>query len=375
MKRFKSLIRTAALLAFCLICPSISAWANVTLTPTSALKAKGITSRYFNVVSISPDNRYVCGYSREFKKINGRLTNSSIIYIIPILANGALGAAQAYVLEDIPRVEQACFTPDSSAVVFTVKAGATFMRLDINSGRISTIMEHKKGQPGFRSYPEIIINSGQEMIAQGYFYDANDYSGRNAIAVLNPYKNGLAAFTLANEIQKAQFSVRQQNKVFTETFPRKDLGFMIIHCDGYCLFYRWNAAKGIKVYDKGKELLGCWGGGSRLLYSIKRKDNSFDLCLYDGYTDTKTTISNSRPSPYTYLFLSGDGRTAVFNDRDASQGLTSIYYAKESEGWKVRAIRGLSKRLTAGAMRLSYDGSRLLLHNTEGIRVIDVIGE
>lgn len=372
MKRLLSIGIAVAALAACLIYAPSAAWGNVTLTPTSALKAKGITSRHFNMIAISPDNRFICGYVREFKRIQGRLTNNTILYIIPILGNGALGHAYAYTLEDVTRVEQACFTPDSRAVVFTTRAGATFMRLDLSTGRITTIMEHKKGQPGFRSYPEILTNSGTEMLAQGYFYDANDFAGRNAIAVLNPYKTGVSAFTLANEIQRAQFSVRQPNKNFTETFPRKDLGFMTIHSDGYCLFYRWQAEKGIKCYDKSKELLGFWGGGTRLLYSSKRHDNTYDLCVYDGHTDKKTTLSSSRPTPYTYLFLSGNGRTAVFNDRDA-QGMTTIYYARESENWKIRHINGLHKRLASGAMRISFDGTKLLLHNADGIRVIDII--
>ena len=373
MKRLFSISTVIAILAFCSLSAPSTALANVTLTPTAALKAKGITSRHFNMVAVSPDNRFICGYVREFKKTNGHLLNNTILYIIPILSSGALGSAYAYTLEDVSRVEHACFTPDSRAVVFTTKAGATFMRLDISTGSVATIMEHKKGQPGFRSYPEIITNSGTEMLAQGYFYDANDYAGRNAIAVLNPYKKGISAFTLANEIQRAQFSIRQQNKNFTETFPRKDLGFMTIHSDNYCLFYRWHAEKGIKCYDKSKELLGFWGGGTRLLYSSKRHDNTYDLCIYDGYSDKKITLSSSRPTPYTYLFLSGNGRTAVFNDRDA-QGMTTIYYARESEGWKIKNIQGLHKRLTSGAMRISFDGTKLLLHNMDGIRVIDIIG-
>ncbi|MBQ7567271.1 hypothetical protein IJT17_00520 [bacterium] len=326
------------------------------------------------MVSISPDNRYICGYTREVKRINNQPIGTTIMYILPIMGNGAIGQVRAYNLEGISRVEQACFTPDSRAVVFTTKAGATFIRLDIASGAMTTIMEHKKGQPGFRSYPEIIINSGREMIAQGYFYDANDFAGRNAIAVLDPYKTGISAFTLANEIQKAQFSVRQQNRVFTEIFPRKDIGFMTIHCDGHCLFYRWNAQKGVKCYDRSKELLGAWGGDSRLFYSTKRPDNTYDLCLFDGRTDIKTIITSGRSTPYTYLFLSADGRTAVFNDRDPRQGLTTIYYARESEGWKIHGIKGLSKHLASGAMRISDDGTKLLLHNSDGIRVIDIIG-
>lgn len=372
MKHKLPLSKVVTIVALAVACTSAPVWANATLTPTSALKTQGITSRYFNMVGLSPNNRYICGHTRESKKLNGRQVTTNAMYILPVAPNGSLGKAKTFNLEGVSRVEQACFTPDSKAVVFTTKAGATFMRLDIATGALTTIMEHKPGQPGFRCYPEIIINSGGEMIAQGYFYDANDYAGRNAIAVINPYKTGVAAFTLANEIQKAQFSVRQHNRTYTENFPRKDVGFMTIHGDGYCNFYRWTAARGVQSYDKGKELLGAWGGGSRLLYTTKRGENNYDLCVYDANTDRKVSISGERKTPFTYVFLSADGKTAIFNDADTRQGVTSVYYARESEGWKATPVKGLSKKIASGAMRIADDGTKMLLHNADGIRVIDL---
>ena len=153
MKSLLAMSKAAIGLAVCAACTLSSVQANVTLTPTSALKAQGITSRHFNMVSISPNNRYVCGYTREMKRVSGHPAASSTIYIMPVAPNGALGKARVYPLNDISRIEQACFTPDSSAVVFTTKAGATFMRLDISSGAITTIMEHTKASPALDAIP------------------------------------------------------------------------------------------------------------------------------------------------------------------------------------------------------------------------------
>ena len=371
MKRFTAFGRIAVCLLTCLLCLLGPAQANSTLTSNVRLKAAGITPRFFNLVSISPDNRYICGYSREAAK-PGSKQYITTMFILSVAANGSIDKIRAFPMENVGRIEQACFTPDSKAVVFTVKAGATFMKLDCASGELTTIMEHVNGQPGFRSYPEIIINSNGEMIAQGYFYDANDFAGRNAIAVIDPNKTGVAAFTLANEVQKAQFSVREDNKFFTENFPRKDVGFMTVQGGGYCLFYRWLADKGVKSYDKGQEMLGAWGGGSRLLYTVKRGEHNYDLCVYDALTENLVTLSSGRHTPFMYVFLSADGKTALFNDTNEKSGVTTVYYAREGEGWKVKPVQGLAKKMAIGGQRISDDGTKMIMHGNDGIRVTDI---
>ncbi len=374
MKRLFTIGGVAMCLALNLFCSAGVANANATLTPTSALKAQGITSRHFQMVSISPNNKYICGYIREYAK-SGPKRFVNTMYILSVNPDGSIGKARAYPLEGVARVEQACFTPDSNAVVFTTKAGATFMKLDCDTGKLTTIMEHKRGTPGFRSYPEVIIYSNGEMLAQGYYYDANDFSGRNAIAVLDPDKTGVGAFTLANELQKAQFTVRREGKFFTENFPRKDTGFITSHGDGTCLFYEWTDEDGLKKYDTGKELHGAWGGDTRLLYTVKRLNDTYDLCVYDAKTDKKVTLSEGRRTPFLYVFLSSDGKTAIFNDTTEKSAYTTVYYARESEGWKVKPIKGLNKKVAIGSMRISADGSKMILHNNDGIRVVDIEGE
>lgn len=370
MKRSSTIAKNLMLVAFVLMVLAPYC-AKASLTTVSSLNSQGITSRNFNVISISPNNRYICGYAREPRK-SGTKQQISTIYILPITSQGSIGKARSYPLEGVNRIEQACFTPDSNSIVFITKAGAEFTRLDIATGTLETIMTYKKGSPGFRSYPEILRNSGNEMLAQGYFYDANNYAGRNIIAVLNPYKSGVGAFTIASDIQKAQQSMRRTNRVFTETFPRKDVGFMTIHIDGSCMFYRWNDSSGIKNYDKSKELLSAWGGGSRLLYSTKRHDNTCDLCIYDGISDKKITIDSKRKNPYMYVVLSADGRTAIFNDVSEKRDTTTLYYAKESENWKILPVKNIPSKIPTGSMRISDDGTKAIFHNSEGIRILNI---
>ena len=370
MKKFCKIGGTLVALALFFSCATQMADAKVALTTTGELKAQGITSSNMHIVSFSPDGRYLLAHAREPKNNNLRYLEN-VVYNIPIKSDNTIGKVKAYKIA-CPRIEQLAYTPDGKAVVITTKEGATFLKLDLASGKVSTIMEHVNGQPGFRCYPNVFTSTADELLIQGYFYDKDGYCGPNSIAVLDASKTGVEAFAYTADLDRAQLSTRKNYKTFAENYPAKDVGFMGMNSGHDWTCYVWNGGETTKQFDKAKEFLGLWGGANRLLYSVRRDNKNCDLIVYDGKTDKKFMLSEGRATPYMYLFLSGDGKTALFNDADDATSTTKLCYARESEGWEIKPIQGIDKKIRTGPARISFDGTKAAQHSRQGLRIVDV---
>ena len=137
--------------------------------------------------------------------------------------------------------------------------------------------------------------------------------------------------------------------------------------------YRWNGnGEDLKIFDEGKDLYGFWGKNHRLLYGIKRGNQSYDLMLYDSKTDTKIPIIEGNPQPIDYLFLSDDGKTAIANIINKTTMRTNLIYAREEENWEPKEIKGLHRSISFGEIRISADGKRMMMYNDLGLRIIDI---
>ena len=365
MKRFSNLGKTALVLGFCFCCGLNAADAKATKTSAMDFRAKGINAKYLDLICMSPDNKSICFHSREPRdKDHPDFRNN--IYIFNVNPDNSLGSYKKYTLTGIPRIEQLNFTPDNKSMIVISKDGATILKLDLASGNVTTIMEHVKGKPGFKCFPKILMHSDGELLIQGYFYDEKTVCGPNTICVLDCNKTGVEAFKLANDIDKMQVMTRRNHDTVIENFTRKDTGFMVMQKkDKNWSCYKWQADQGVKEFDQAQEVPGLWGSEYRLLYSAKRGANSYDLLVYDAKTDEKFNISQGRRTPYSYVFLADDGKTAIFNDLNEQTKTTQIMYARESEGWAPKPIQGLNKRISEGIERISLDGRKVMYLNDD----------
>ncbi len=370
MRKLLTICRTTCLLLLCLVWSASMAQANATLISESGLRSQGITSRHFSLCCFSPDNKYLCGKAHEPR--NRETQNfQNYVYIFPVAPDNTLGKPHIIPV-DVPRFDQIAFTPDSKALVLITDVGARFLKIDVATGEVSTIMNHVKGQPGFRAYPAVLTVYDDELLVQGYFYDKDNYSGPNVIASLDYTKTGVDAFKFEYSLHNMQFQTRKDYLTFAETHPRKDIAFMGMNSGNDWTCYSWIANKGIKKFDKAQELLGFWGGGQRVIYTVKRENGRYDLVVYDALTDKKIMLSEGRSTPYMYVFLSHDGKTALFNDADDSNSTTQLLYAREDDGWKIKPISDLNKRIRTGTVRISDDGNKAAVHSKQGLRVLDI---
>ena len=372
MKCFSNVGKTA-LVAFCCFCCTLSAaQANASLTTKAELKTKGVNAKYMEIVGLSPDNKYLCVQGRAVRDAqNDDIRN--LVFVFNVNSDNSLGKLKTFTVNEVPRIEQIAFAPDSKSIIIVGQKGAKIVKLDISSGRVTTIMEHVKGQSGFKCFPPVLTYNHGEMLIQGYYYNEHTVCGPNTISILDTNKTGLDAFTQANDLDKMQLETRRGYKNFIETYPRKDIGFMALtKGTGGWDCYRWSDKKGTQEFDKAQAILGFWGGDNRVIYSAQRTPQSFDLIIYDGEKDEKITLSEGRKDPYTYVFLSADGKTALFNEEDDQNKTTKIMYARESEGWEVKPLKDLDRRIRKGSLRISKDGTKAAQHSSQGIRIIDI---
>ena len=374
--KFKSIFSSAAVtVGFLLSLAAGPAQADTTFIPNYMLKSKGVNLHTTEIVNLSPDNKLLLCLER-IRPVRGKQTINTI-YIIPISSTRTLGDVRAFPLEGEGRIGNLAFTPDSKAVLFTSMEGTKLTKLDCETGELTTIMEHEEGKPGFVLYPQILEQSRGKLLALGYHYNSDNFAGPRAIAEVDASKTGLDAFVKPCLIEHVLHEMTNMGMPFIrEGFPMKDVGFIVGMTKGSdkCTIVSWDGARGVidKVED-GLNFQDCVSADCRLVYSIQDLDGTYKLCIYDAKESKKYTIDSGLQQPHYYTLMSSDGKTIVFSDQTGEAKRYTTYYARESEGWKIKPIEGLEKRFAFGRQRVSCDGTRMVFHNDDGLRIVDLI--
>ncbi len=374
--KFHSFFSSAAITAGILL--SLAAapvQAETTYVPNYILKSQGIDMRTTEVVNISPDNTLLCCFQGMQPKRGQKALNT--MYIIPITADHKLGRARSFPLEGIGTVGNVAFTPDSKAVIFTTLEGSKIVKLDCKSGDMTTIMEHVEGKPGFKIYPPVLEQSDGKLLALGYHYNGEDFAGPNAIVQIDDSKTGLDAFVDARLLDHVQDAVKKNSKFqnYREGYPMLDVGYItgFDENDTYCVMYAWDGERGsIKKFEDCKGYVDSVFSASRTVYSVQDKDGTYRLCVYDAKTGEKFVVDSGRAAPHYYTLMSSDGKTIVFSDEIPGTERYQTFYARESEGWKIQPIEGLERIFTFGRQRVSCDGSLMVFHDKEGLRIVEL---
>lgn len=374
--KIRSLLGSFAITACALLTLNAApVYAETTFIPNYILKAQGMDMRKTEIVGISPDNKYLC-CMQPMMPIPGKKAYNTF-FIVPISSKITNGSIRALPLEGISTVGNVAFTPDSQSILFTSLEGSKLVKVNCQTGEMTTIMEHQQGKPGFMIYPEVLEYSKGKILTLGYHYDSDDFAGPNAIAEIDPDKTGLDAFVHPCLIDHVQDAVIHNNKFqnVRQGYPMKDVGFLagFDKEQTYCTIYAWDGARGsLKIIEDCKGMIDCVFSDSRIVYSVKDNDKTYKLCVYDAKTDEKIVVDSERKSPHCYTLMSSDGKTIVFSDESAGADVYKTYYARESEGWKVKPIEGLEKNYAFGRQRLSCDGTHMAFHNRNGLNVVEI---
>lgn len=278
----------------------------------------------------------------------------------------------------ITNIDYTMLTPDQKDMIIVTRSGATFAKLNMETGKVETLMEHESGKPGFRANPEIVRAVKDKMFVNGYFYDGEDFSDVNCTATLDPNQKGVLAFDRVYDIEIYEAILKPRNHVFTNTncafYAAQDRD-KNNKAQGNFKLYVWNPPTFEKPtqFDECTEFVSFWGSADRMAYTIQKPNNLYQLAIYDAKTKTKTVIADDTVDPYKNIFLSEDGSTVLCTDTKNRVGRATYYYADESTGWKLKPTADIgTKTVRFGVTRLSDDGRYFVVYSNRGFSLYRV---
>ncbi len=316
--------------------------------PARALQSAGVDLRTFSIIHLSEDGHQVLGWDRPpvtLKKKGQKVR----LWLLEFDSGFKLKSTRGYGM-DLASLEQAQFTPEGQAVVIISRQGTEFYKLNLADGVLTTILSHSKGQPGFRSEPQILNWSEGRLLTVGYQYDANDVAGETGVAFVNPDATGASAFTPGPAFGKVEMGIPGLKGSLTVS-PRAMFFYGKQGAD--TTVYSFTPADGLKSIDKGEEVVGWWGEQAKFLYSLLKPGGASELVLFDGSFGRRQVLA-SPARPYESLSLSRDGSTAIACEVLGKTGLMNVYAFQEKGGWQPKEIL---KGYPLAVIRTAPDGN------------------
>lgn len=333
-------------------------------TTTTQLRQWGADPATLRPITWSHNEKWLAAYDRapfEEKK-------EGVFFRIWLFEIGPAGSIinTRKVPIGLTSLQQAAFSPTDDALIVMGNRGTTWYRLDMKSFKLEDLMVAQANTPGFRADPEVIWSNHGKLYTVGYPYDQNRFINARTVATINTNRTGSEAFTPGPDLTTLQKGIEHLWMVdymsptsifYGQRFPDK---VILSHWDG----------TGLTEFDRTPRFWGTWASADRLLYAAKRSDKSSDLVVFDAPSKTKTTIA-SNPTPFRYLFLSGDGDTLVAS-LDADRGRLISFYARSADGWKLRPVNPSGERnqsIAPGFMRVSVHGKYLAQTSATGLSI------
>ncbi len=352
----------AGVLVLTILLGAQAAFADASHTDPQGLRNLGLDPNRFVLASFSPDGHSILGSEPGTTEEIAKGVSYKI-FLLSVRSDGRITGARRYEIPEV--VEQLSFTPDGRQVVMTSRSGATWLVLDLQNGRVRTFMEHAAGVPGFRSYPPILWPSGNRMLATGYFYDKNDFGGPNVIAEIDTSQTGVAAFQQGVEVQSVERSFKG---LAIHSYSAWDRGFFCNQEGEVFRLYRWVAGSQPVQVDQALRFTAYDAAGDWTAYSAQRTEKSHEVVLFDGATQTRQVLGSAE-NPFLYLTLSKDGSTVLVTRLVQDKAL--YFFASARAGMTLKPLPNLP-RARPGAVRMTPDGRRFCLFNSEGLRVVDI---
>lgn len=339
------------LLLLSLCFPTLSQEERIT---SSSLRTLGVDPTTFQPIVFSHNETMLAAFDQapfEDKKAG----NFYRLWFFEIGRDGKLGKAHK-VPVPLATLQQGEFSPDDRSFIVLGNRGTAFHKVDLKSFALTPLFEPEWGKPGFRADPAVLWTDRQRLYVAGRPYDAQRFVETATIATLNPQATGAAVFERGPDITTLEKGLE---RLWVSTYLSDSAAFFGQKYPQLTLLSYWNGER-VTEFDRGWKYNGFWSGNGRLLYAVRRTEGAPSvLTLYDAKNDSKTEIATS-PETYTYLFLSRDGRTALFSQKSSTAGRLEVFFAQEQDGWKVHPLsadsRGQARSLATGWMRLSSNG-------------------
>lgn len=323
------------------------------------LASLGIYPAGFQPLTYIDEQRLFLGLEEPSveKKQNGVTQR---VWLLRFDANFKVDSAQKFELR-LPQLEQARVAADGKSLLIAYKRGANIDRLDLNSGKLTTISEHVSGTPGFRLDPSLIFSYGNKNYCTGYRYDASDVTEASSLAEIDPAKSGAAAFTTLRPLAEMQGKL---GRVVAKSIRHPEAAFLVQQGKGgEGRVLRWNSKLASpEVVDTGIQYGGLWGAGEFGLFAMKHGIKNYDLTLANALTGDKKVVAHSE-FPLSNPVLSDNGKTWVGLERYQGDLYRIVAGTEDKPG-----PTHLDEKLPPTVLRLSNNGKTLVAYSPEGLR-------
>ncbi|MBI2266791.1 MAG: hypothetical protein HYU64_16785 [Armatimonadetes bacterium] len=335
------------------------AQADVVLSP-GKLRDLGIHLRAFGLVNPTYSGDTLLGYE-HIGDLSMR--RKGIVFALRLLhfAGGKLKGVTSIPLP-ITTFEQAGISDDGKRAIVIGEAGAKMLVVDVPRKAVRVLLQHKRGQPGFRAEPLLYFRDGAFYVL-GYFHDEHNVSQGDYLARINLEASGKDAFEKVLDVSALETRL---GGIDGSLFVPPDRGFFLTRKKETLYFYHYN--KGILgEFDQGISCENLTAKGSRIAYVVRRTPREKEVLLRD-MASGKTWTIGERNAPYTYLFLSSDGQTLITTVLDLRGKRMSFFVGKEADNFALKPVPSMQNR-EIGTLRFSHSGKVYTFLSPKGLQV------
>ena len=304
--------------------------------------------------------------------LKGKATRSgalSRLWLVEFNPDGSIKKSRNYPLV-MPHRLQNTMTPDEKGVVILARSGASFWHLDLQTGNLREFVHAGQGVSRFMAEPHVIWSYQGKMYVTGFPMNEKGVRGRQTVALLDPSKTDAAALTPTDLDIFEVYKHFDQPKNIRWVNP--EMGFLGgLKGKAYHLV-SWKKGIGyhqIATLGKIESMLGM---GPFLAVAAVAADGASTAFLYDSATNRKWVAPPvPAASEYDYPFVSEGGETLVLTEGRKGAATVNLLYGRPAGNYTLSPLPGLQNK-KKGVIRLSADGSHLVLRNPDGLYYAEI---
>ena len=349
---------------FVCLCCAAPAWAQQGRKSAAELRQAGVNVESFQPIKWSHNDKWLAAFDEATfeEKKQGVFFR---LWLLEIGSDGSINRLQKVPLK-MANFLQGEFTPNDDAYIIMGNRGTTWMRLDMKTFAVTPLLEPREGEPGFRSEPTVLWTDAGSLYTVGYPYDEHRFVNARTIATINPNATGAEAYKPGPDLTTLEKGIE---RMWMTNYLSPTSIFYGQHYSDTVVLSHWDG-RARSEFDRCARLWGSWGNAGRLLYSAERSPEVSELMVFDSKTGQKSVLA-SGPDVYRYLFLSGDGGTALVSLMVPEGRRLNTFFARASDGWKLRPVEaeagGRGRTMAAGFMRLSTRGGLMAHISANGL--------
>lgn len=356
---------------------------NKIFIPMSKLKSTGINPNSFRITNLSADGGVLVGREKSpLKLIRKGFPNEILVFNL-----GSKGLLKTDIIP-IPEadIDQMELNNSGTELAIEARNETDFYIVNFMKKTVTKIFHHVPRQPGFRGGPPVIRWMNGHFYFTGFFYNKGGITIQNVLARLDIKPRGKYAFREVINGDLLQHGLPGA-AISWEYYPPDEAYFIVLAKTSKTQFTYALVATKIKrippnnhnhltlqktkmiILDHGLAFGGVAVSKNRILYSIKRGPTDRETLLKSfSFTPDKSmkTWKIGYNKPYTYLFISKNGKTIVVSLMNFKKTKMAMFYGLEKDNFKLKPIQELSN-VAFGTFRFAPDGKHYAFLNKNGL--------